>query len=33
MPDFAYASLLRPVTAGDVPLLQRFSTDPAPELA
>jgi RimJ/RimL family protein N-acetyltransferase len=28
MPEFAYASLLRPVTADDVPLLQRFSTEP-----
>ncbi len=28
MPEFAYASLLRPVTAEDVPLLQRFSIEP-----
>ena len=28
MPDFRYATLLRPVTAADVPLLQRFSTEP-----
>jgi ribosomal-protein-alanine N-acetyltransferase len=28
MTDFAYARLLRPVTAADVPLLQRFSTEP-----
>ena len=28
MPDFAYASLLRPVTAGDLPLLRRFHTEP-----
>jgi RimJ/RimL family protein N-acetyltransferase len=28
MADFAYAALLRPVTAGDVPLLQRFHTEP-----
>ena len=28
MPDFAYASLLRPVTAEDLPLLRRFHTEP-----
>jgi RimJ/RimL family protein N-acetyltransferase len=28
MTDFAYATLLRPVTATDVPLLRRFQTEP-----
>ena len=28
MPDFGYASLLRPVTADDLPLLRRFQIEP-----
>ena len=28
MPDFSYASLLRPVAADDLPLLRRFQTEP-----
>ena len=28
MPDFAYASLLRPVAVADLPLLRRFQTEP-----
>jgi RimJ/RimL family protein N-acetyltransferase len=28
MPDFAYATLLRPVSAEDLPLLRRFQTEP-----